>query len=210
MPLRVFIAGQRSFGAAVYRAVQIAGHDVVGVACPNTKHYDPLKKAAYCTSPRPVIIDAGCLHASDIPDRTAVLIAAHSHHFISRQVRDRVAWAIGYHPSMLPRHRGRDAVRWTIKFNDPIAGGTVYVLTDKVDRGPIVRQRAVMVGRAWAPRDLWRRLFSLGIELLIGALTDIEAGTARLVDQDEAAATWEPPIGRTRIHRPDLPCLGPA
>ena len=49
MPLRVFIAGQRSFGAAVYKAVKDAGHTVTGVACPGGgQYYDRLKKAAWC------------------------------------------------------------------------------------------------------------------------------------------------------------------
>ena len=32
--LKLFIAGQKSFGAAVYKAVRNAGHSVTGVACP--------------------------------------------------------------------------------------------------------------------------------------------------------------------------------
>ena len=32
--LKVFIAGQKSFGAAVYKAVKDAGYTITGVACP--------------------------------------------------------------------------------------------------------------------------------------------------------------------------------
>jgi len=44
---------------------------------------------------------------------------------------------IGYHPSLLPRHRGIAAVEWTIREGDPIAGGTVYHLADRMDAGAI-------------------------------------------------------------------------
>ena len=42
---------------------------------------------------------------------------------------------IGYHPSLLPRHRGIAAVEWTIREGDPIAGGTVYHLAERMDAG---------------------------------------------------------------------------
>ena len=116
-----FIAGQKSFGAAVYKAVRNAGHTVTGVACPaDGQYYDRLKKAAYCDTPRPVIIDDEQLRAADIPDETDVIIAAHSHHFISTKARSKVKYAFGYHPSLLPRHRGKDAVKWTIRFGDAV------------------------------------------------------------------------------------------
>ena len=67
--LKLFIAGQKSFGAAVYKAVRNAGHSVTGVACPaDGQYFDRLKKAAYCDAPRPVIVDDEQLRASDIPE----------------------------------------------------------------------------------------------------------------------------------------------
>ena len=67
--LKLFIAGQKSFGAAVYKAVRNAGHSVTGVACPaDGQYYDRLKKAAYCDKSKPVIIDSDKLRSFDIPD----------------------------------------------------------------------------------------------------------------------------------------------
>ena len=43
--LKLFIAGQKSFGAAVYKAVRNAGHSVTGVDCPaDGQYYDRLRK----------------------------------------------------------------------------------------------------------------------------------------------------------------------
>jgi len=144
--LKLFIAGQKSFGAAVYKAVQNAGHTVTGVACPaDGQYYDRLKKAACCDKSKPVIIDSDKLRSSDIPEGTDVIIAAHSHHFISTKACEKVRYAFGCHPSLLPRHRGKDAVKWTIRFGDTIAGGSIYELGEKVDGGAIVLQRSVLV-----------------------------------------------------------------
>ncbi len=210
MTLNIFIAGQRAFGAAVYRAVKDAGHHITGVACPNNgKRYDKLKKEAYCDPANPVIIDSAKLLSTDIPDNTDVLIAAHAHHFISTKARERVRYAIGYHPSLLPRHRGRDAAKWTIRFGDPVAGGTVYLLDDSVDGGPIIHQEAVLVGKHWGYKQLWReRLFPLGIDLIIQTLTDIVSDNLTAVPQDESLATWEPPFEPRRLHRPELIMIG--
>lgn len=96
--LKVFIAGQKAFGAAVYKAVRGAGHAVTGVACPaDGQHYDRLKKAAYCDTPQPAIIDSDRLRSSDIPDGTDVIVAAHSHHFISAKARGQVDGTVRRH-----------------------------------------------------------------------------------------------------------------
>ncbi len=74
---------------------------------------------------------------------------------------------IGYHPSLLPRHRGIAAVEWTIKERDPIAGGTVYHLADRMDAGAIAAQEWVFVKKGETARELWERaLAPLGYKLL--------------------------------------------
>ncbi|MGP1565588.1 MAG: formyltransferase family protein [Treponema sp.] len=209
--LKVFIAGQKSFGAAVYKAVRNEGHTVTGVACPaDGQYFDRLKKSAYCDAPRPVIIDDEQLRASDIPDGTDAIIAAHSHHFISTKAREKVRYAFGYHPSLLPRHRGKDAVKWTIRFGDAVAGGSIYELGEKVDGGAIVLQRSVLVKKEWTYKDLWREaLFPLGVQLILETLKMIEDGKYSAIPQDESLATWEPPIEpNTRLLRPELIMLG--
>ena len=204
--LSVFIAGQRSFGAAVYKALKDAGHRVVGVACPpDGQRYDRLKKAAYCDRPRPVIIQDDRLKSSDIPNGTDVIVAAHSHHFISAKACEKVRLAFGYHPSLLPRHRGRDAVKWTVRFGDTVAGGSVYQLSDKVDGGDILYQESVLVKREWSASDLWREaLFPLGVRAVVEVLRRFEGGTLTYTPQNEAVATWEPPIEKARLFRPEL------
>lgn len=203
---KIFIAGQKSFGAAVYNAVRNEGYKITGIACPNNgKYYDKLKIAAINDNRTPVIIDSNKLHSSDIPPDTDIIIAAHSHHFISTNVRNKVKHAIGYHPSLLPRHRGRDAVKWTIKFNEPIAGGTVYYLNDKVDGGDIINQEAILINRGYDFKILWKEnLFPLGIKLILKTLKQIEEDKIISHPQDEDLSTWEPPIENRRLFRPEL------
>ncbi len=221
MDLRVILAGQRSFGAAAYEAINVAGHDVCAVWSPPSGAIgaprDKLTELAKrdhlweCVARRvPQVVRE---HQADL------FVAAHSHDFIGRDSRAATRLGgIGYHPSLLPRHRGRDAVRWTVHMGDPIAGGSVYWLTDNVDGGPIAAQDWCFTSRpsGAGPYDaddcvseLWRaQLFPMGIRLLLKVLDDLERGVIVEVPQEEWAATWEPSWNRPPLHRPELPQIG--
>lgn len=137
----------------------------------------------------------GELSATDLARSEAdMMVCAHNTRLISADFRAAIGGpCVSYHPSLLPRHRGIDSVRWTIEMGDPIAGGTVYVLDDGWDTGPIVLQDWCHVAPGWSASDLWReRLFGIGVEL-IGTVVDDYQRTGELVsrDQDERFATFE-------------------
>ena len=217
--MRIILAGSRSFGSAVLDELEDNGHDIAAVWSPSAVAEDGTigdRLTADVWDRR---------NREDEPlwwgpnERTPVRVAqlgvhlfvcAHSHDFISKQARAATELGgIGYHPSLLPRHRGRDAVKWTIHMGDPIAGGTVYWLTDNVDGGPIAWQQHCHV----LPKDnastLWReRLFPMGVEALAAVLRDLDEGFIVEKPQDERCATWEPSWERPPLHRPDLLQIG--
>lgn len=223
--MRILLCGQRSFGAAVYDAiVEHRDDEIVGVWSPGWTHDDPDTRGrdgAGSWSPKDPLTaralkDSVLIHPmSQKPDyvRAAgidLIVAAHSHHFISGAVREATRLGgVGYHPSLLPRHRGRDAIRWTIHMGDPITGGTVYWLTDNVDGGPVAAQQHVFVHPNDDASSLWEReLFPLGVEMLLSVIDDISDNLIVEVPQNPAHATWEPSWERPPLLRPDLPQLG--
>lgn len=219
--MRVILAGQKSFGKAVYERLLSDGHEVAGIWSPyvdGVGFEDMLDKLT-----RAAVRDHKLILPSHRgPKMTGMLevdlfVAAHSHDFIGRESRAATRLGgIGYHPSLLPRHRGRDAVRWTVHMGDPIAGGSVYWLTDNVDGGPIAAQDWCHV----PPFDesivedvhvseLWRdHLFPMGVELISRALNDMHRGYIVEIPQNELFATWEPSWERPPLHRPELPQIG--
>lgn len=211
-PLRIFLAGQKQFGRDVLAYLLTTRHEVVGVSAPLLNaagdNTDRLRDLAL--EERLPTIVAGTLTADTLPAGVDLLIAAHSHDFIGRRTRAKLRiGAIGYHPSLLPRHRGRDAVRWTIAMKDPIAGGTVFWLSDTVDGGDIAAQDWCHVRPDDDARSLWRReLAPMGVRLLGHVVADL--GLRRLVriPQDPALVTWEPSWERPPLRRPDLLMLG--
>lgn len=208
--MKIFFCGQKSFGHAVLRALHQEGHEIVGVCPPpQQKYYD--KTQQYAIRHRlPIVSDCDKLTSALIPEGTELIVAAHSHWYISEQARAKAKHgAIGYHPSLLPRHRGQDAIRWTIAMQDRIAGGTVFRLNNRVDGGEILLQRVQHVAREWSHSDLWRELFPQGVEMLLEAVRLIETGEAESLwrEQDERFATFEPQMAVGRLKRNELMML---
>lgn len=205
--MRIFLAGQKSFGLAALRLIQKLNHEVSGVAAPReSSKGEPDKLFFYAEAWRIPVVESDNLTASQIPAGTDLIVAAHSHAFIGRKTRQTAKYgAIGYHPSLLPRHRGRDAVRWAIKMRDAITGGTVFWLNDSVDGGDIAAQEFCFIHPEDTASLLWsKKLFPMGIALLAKVLNDIEQGKFVKIPQDETLATWEPALNPPRLFRPEL------
>ena len=204
--LRVILCGQRSFGSAVFDALrEFPRVELITV-------YAPIgDKLADNAALRGVTLKvAGTLRSDTMPDAD-IIVAAHSHDFISRAVRNKLRiGAIGYHPSLLPLHRGRDAVKWTIRMGDKVAGGTVFWLNDTVDGGPVAAQDYCFVRPGDSASSLWRRdLFPLGVRLITETVQNIIDGQLIMRNQDTELATWEPSFsGAPRLYRPEIPLLG--
>jgi methionyl-tRNA formyltransferase len=209
--MRIYISGQKQFGADAYRLVKRLGHEIVGVSAPALSvsgAADRLRGLAELDGVP--WLEAGALRSDRLPGGTDLILAAHSHDFIGAKTRHRAALgAIGYHPSLLPRHRGRDAIRWTIRDRDAVTGGTVYWLSERMDGGDIAAQDFVFVSPGETPESLWRdKLAPLGLRLLEAALKDVAAGVVRRQPQAEEHATWEPSWSRPPAYRPDLELIG--
>ena len=84
--MNIFICGQKSFGKEVLKALYEKGHNIVGVAPPpQEKYYDKMQGYAIKLG-IPVISDCDRLVSRDIPEETDLVIAAHSHWYISTKI----------------------------------------------------------------------------------------------------------------------------
>jgi len=199
--MNILIAGQKWFGAEAFRALRaIDGVTVSAVCAPLGDRLG--EQASLHGVP---VIDK--VRAGTVPDGTDLIVAAHSHDFISEKARHRATFGgIGYHPSLLPLHRGRDAVRWAIRMGDKVTGGSVYRLSNRMDGGDILAQEHVFVRPGDTAEELWRRdLSPLGVDLLARVVLSFSRhGYQRGAAQDESLSTWEPSIDRPPAYRPDL------
>jgi len=192
--MRITLVGSRHFGVTTLNMLRDHGVDIVRVVVADAE--DRLAAAAKAlgiavtvqASPRLVV-------AAEIAPNTDLIVTAHSH---ARIGKDALAAAklggIGYHPSLLPRHRGIAAVEWTIKAGDPIAGGTVYHLADRMDAGAIAAQEWVFVKNGETARELWERALAPLGQKLLGDVIDYAKAHNSLPAklQDEQFATNAP------------------
>lgn len=194
MPLRITLVGSRFFGAAVLDKLVTQDVQILEVIAPAADDRLALRAQALGIPVR-VQHDAKHVPAAEIADGTELIVAAHTH---ARVMADALAKArlggIGYHPSLLPRHRGIAAVEWTVKCGDPIAGGSIYHLADRMDAGAIAAQDWCFVKPGEGARELWERaLAPLGIRLLTQVVVQASAtGRVAAQPQDEQFATRAP------------------
>ena len=198
--MRITLVGSRHFGVATFNMLREHGVEIARVVVHDGD--DRLAGAAKTAGiPVTVQADPRLVVASDIAPNTDLIITAHSH---ARIGQDALAAArlggIGYHPSLLPRHRGLAAVEWTIKEGDPIAGGTIYHLAERMDAGAIAAQDWVFVKKGETARELWEcALAPLGLRLLAEVIDAAKAnGSLPAKPQDEQFATLAPSLAPTK------------
>ena len=193
-PLRVTLIGSRYFGAAALAVLQREGVDIARVVVPAAD--DRLAAAAHSAGIEVVVLDNPKLVSADaVAKGTDLIIAAHTHARVGSEALARAAMGgIGFHPSLLPRHRGIAAVEWTIRSGDPIAGGSIYHLAERMDAGAIAAQDWCFVRPGETARELWERaLAPLGLALMAQVVRHArEHRTLPAKPQDEQFATAAP------------------
>src|SRR6201987_6107301 len=194
--MRITLVGSRHFGVATFNMLREHGVEIARIVVHDGE--DRLAAAARAAGIEVVgQADRKRVVRSEIAPHTDLIIAAHSH---ARVTKEAVAAAklggIGYHPSLLPRHRGLAAVEWTIKERDPIAGGTIYHLADRMDAGAIAAQEWCFVKKGETARELWERaLPPLGLKLLAFVINYPKTHNGRPAKpQDEQFATKAPSL----------------
>jgi methionyl-tRNA formyltransferase len=194
--MRITLVGSRHFGVTTLNTLRQHGVDIVRVVVADAD--DRLAAAAHSAGIEVTVqADPKLVAAGEIAGNTDLIVTAHSHARVSKAALAAARLGgIGYHPSLLPRHRGIAAVEWTIKEGDPIAGGSVYHLADRMDAGAVAAQDWVFVKKGETARELWERaLAPLGQQLLAEVIDYAKTHNALPAKaQDEQFATKAPSL----------------
>jgi methionyl-tRNA formyltransferase len=194
--MRITLVGSRHFGATTLDMLRRHGVEIARVVVADAD--DRLAEAAHAAGIEVTVqADRKRVTAREIAENTDLIVTAHSHARISKEALAAAKLGgIGYHPSLLPRHRGIAAVEWTIRAGDPIAGGTIYHLADRMDAGAIAAQDWCFVKKGETARELWERaLAPLGLRLLAQVIDYAKIHNALPAKpQDEQFATSAPSL----------------
>ena len=85
--------------------------------------------------------------------------------------------ALNVHPSLLPHYRGKEPLFWTILRGETRSGITIHRVTEEVDGGPIILQRAIDVPPRATSATLARALDELGASCIDEVVTLARSGS---------------------------------
>ncbi len=103
---------------------------------------------------------------------------------------------VNVHGSLLPRYRGAAPIQWTVLNGEAEGGVSTMYLAEGMDTGSVIQSAALPLEPYESFGSLYARLMDLGAELLCRTLDRIAAGNRSSTPQDEALATYAPPITR--------------
>jgi folate-dependent phosphoribosylglycinamide formyltransferase PurN len=91
---------------------------------------------------------------------------------------------IGIHHGLLPRYRGKKTTFWALNQGEERVGVAIQRIGAGLDRGDILRDATLPVGRKPLPR-LTRELERIGLDIYLEALGDVQRGQPRPRPQPE-------------------------
>lgn len=103
---------------------------------------------------------------------------------------------INVHASLLPRLRGAAPIQRAILNGDKVTGVTTMYMAPTLDSGDIIFQQEEPISEEDTAGTLGERLARRGAELLVVTLQAVAEGRAPRLRQEEALATYAPPITR--------------
>lgn len=111
--------------------------------------------------------------------------------------------ALNIHPSLLPKYRGPSPIQAAILNGDKVSGVTIIKMDEKMDHGPIVNTKEIRLSNQDTSATLSKKLFEVGVDLLIKIIPDFLAGKINLQLQDDAIskALYHTARGKASLRR---------
>ena len=107
---------------------------------------------------------------------------------------------LNVHASLLPKYRGAAPIQWAIIKGEKQTGVTIMYMNEGLDTGDIISSVSVPIDETTTGGELYDTLATTGAALLIKTIEDIKAGQAARIPQDEAQASYYPPLSRELGH----------
>ena len=92
---------------------------------------------------------------------------------------------VNVHGSLLPKYRGAAPIQWAVLNGDKKTGVTTMFMNAGMDTGDMILKEEVEIGEDETTGELWDRLKTIGANLLIKTVKEIENGTATRTKQPE-------------------------
>lgn len=204
--MRLVFMGTPDFAVPSLQALAAAGHEIAAVITQPDRPRGRGKKLL----PPPVkgtALAAGLpvRQPSDMKDRGFLedlrrlqpeLIAVVAFgRILPREILDLPArGCVNLHASLLPRYRGAAPIHRAVMNGEVETGVTTMWMAPRLDAGDIILQEKLPIPPEATTGEIHDRLAEVGAGLLVHTLELIASGRAPRLPQDEALATYAPPL----------------
>ncbi|MBS4899420.1 MAG: methionyl-tRNA formyltransferase [Clostridiales bacterium] len=199
--MKIVFMGTPDFATETLKAVIQAGHEVAAVVTQPDRPVKRSKKPVY--SPvKEIAVELGLTvlqpeKARDpelvetirsvSPD--AIVVVAYGQ-ILSKDLLDIPRFGcINVHASLLPKYRGASPIQWAVINGDEYSGVTTMLMEEGLDTGDILLVEKVKLDPKETGGSLFDRLSSVGADLLVKTLEELEKGGIHPVKQDEDKAS---------------------
>lgn len=97
--------------------------------------------------------------------------------------------AVNVHGSLLPKWRGAAPIQRSLEAGDREGGVSLQKMVKKLDAGPVIGERKILLPPEMGATELYEKLSQLGCELLLNELVQYVKGEIVPVPQDESLVT---------------------
>ena len=104
--------------------------------------------------------------------------------------------AINIHASLLPRWRGAAPIQRALLAGDRETGVSIMQMDAGLDTGPVLAQRRIPVAATEDAGTLHDKLAVLGAEAIVEALSELEAGRLRPIEQQSEGVIYAPKLDK--------------
>ena len=207
--MRIIFAGSGTFGLPSLRALVEGGQDVVLIAVQPDRpagrgqavRVGPIKWFARernipILQPENINTPATIRRIRELrPD--LLLVIAYGQKIGAELLTMPRYGAVNLHASLLPRYRGAAPINWAIINGDLETGLTVMSMTEQIDTGDILGQRAVPIEPNETAGELFERLSKLGARLVTEVVREIPLEEVERRRQNDTQATQAPRLKKS-------------
>lgn len=207
--MKILFMGTPAFAVPSLEALLNAGHHICGVFCqpdkPVGRHQNrlqapPVKECALSHQIpvfQPTKLRDGTALAQIKELSPELIVVAAYGRILPKEILDYPPLGcINVHSSLLPKYRGAAPINWAILNGDQNTGVTIMYMAEALDAGDIIAQATTPITTTENAVELTARLATLGGELLVRTVSELEQGTATRTPQIESKVTLAPMLSK--------------
>ena len=204
--MRIIFMGTPEFAVPSLEILVKNNYDIVGVVTATDKMGGRGKKTLIQSAVKKYALanDLNILQPPNLKDPdfvdTLLSLSADLQVVVAFRMLPKVIWdmpplgSMNLHGSLLPAFRGAAPIHWSVINGEQMTGVTTFMLKHAIDTGDILLQAQTPIGPNDTTGDIYERLKSLGAELVLRSVQQIEKGTIRTTAQDPSRISYAPKI----------------